>query len=162
MNSDNFVDEEPADIRSARLAHVLAQAVRSGELNPTDALRVLRNELRQRNTNKQLKILTRSVGAQSVIDHYGEQHVPKNDSDDALHADHVHPLTEATLQQVQSVSDWLVELKRLRIVVCVTARENYALELIEKQGFTGPEKYAKAGIVFVGGDAAGLPSGTLQ
>jgi hypothetical protein len=39
-----------------------------------------------------------------------------------------------------------VELERLRTVVCVTAAENYALQKVEGQGTTGPEKYALAGI----------------
>ena len=136
------------ELRAAQLAHVLARAVRDGEVALPDALRVLRHELRRRNTNKKLKIPTRSLGAQAVIDEYGPAGVPKNDSDDALHADHVHPLTEATLRETDTVEKWLVELRRVHIVVCVTAAENYRLEVLERSGTTGPGKYALAGIEF--------------
>lgn len=40
------------------------------------------------------------------------------------------------------------ELRRLATVVCVTAKENYALELVESAGTHGPEKYVAAGISF--------------
>lgn len=60
-------------LRAAQLAHVLARAVRDGEVAVPDALRGLRHELRRRNTNKKLKIPTRSLGAQAVIDEYGER-----------------------------------------------------------------------------------------
>jgi len=43
-----------------------------------------------------------------------------------------------------TAADWLPELRRLATVVCVTARENYALELIEKSGCRGPDKYEAA------------------
>ena len=52
------------------------------------------------------------------------------------------------LHTVATVDGWLAELQRLRTVVCVTAAENYALERIERQGTTGPEKYAAAGVTF--------------
>ena len=44
---------------------------------------------------------------------------------------------------------------------CVTAEENYRLEMIETTGLTGPDKYAKAGVEFVTPD---LPwtSGALR
>jgi hypothetical protein len=96
----------------------------------------------------------RSRGAQRVIDDYGEADVPKNGSLDALHADHVYPLTEATLRRIDSVEQWLVELSRLQLVVCVTAEENYRLERVEREGVTGPEKYAKAGVEFSSRDPA--------
>lgn len=126
-----------AEVRAAQLAHVLARAVRDGEVGVPDALRVLRHELRRRNTNKKLKIPTRSRGAQTVIDKYGAAGAPKNDSDDALHADHVHPLTEATLRDTDTVEKWVVELRRVQMVVCVTAAENYRLEVLEWSGTTG-------------------------
>ena len=113
-----------------------------------DALRVLRHELRRRNTNKKLKIPTRSVAAEAVIEKYGAAGVPKNDSDDALHADHVHPLTEATLRDTDTVDKWVVQLRRLQMVVCVTAAGNYRLEGVERSGTTGPAKYELAGIEF--------------
>lgn len=127
---------------------MLARAVRDEEVAIPDALRVLRHELRRRHTNKKLKIPTRSLGAQAVIDKYGSAGVPKNDSDDALHADHVHPLTETTLRETDTVEKWVVELRRVQMVVCVTAAENYRLELIERSGTTGPGKYVLAGIEF--------------
>lgn len=113
-----------------------------------DALRVLRHELRRRNTNKKLRIPTRSLAAEAVIEKYGTAGVPKNDSDDALHADHVHPLTEATLRDTDTVDKWVVQLRRLQMVVCVTAAENYRLEGVERSGTTGPAKYELAGIEF--------------
>lgn len=137
------------ELRAAQLAHVLARAVREGELNAVDALRVLRHELRRRNTNTKLLIETRSRRAQQVIDRYGPAAVPKNASDDALHADHVYPLTPDTLRRADTVEKWLTELRRTHLVVCVTAKENYLLEAVEKAGVTGPEKYAAAGIEFV-------------
>lgn len=136
------------ELRAAHLAHVLARAVRDGEVAVVDALRVLRHELRGLNTNRKVKIPTRSLGAQAVIDKYGARKVPKNDSDDALHADHVHPLTVSALRDTDTVEKWIVELRRVGMVVCLTAAENYRLEVIEKSGTTGPEKYVVAGIEF--------------
>lgn len=132
------------------MAHVLAQAVRADEVAASDALRILRHELRRRNTNKSQTIPTRSVKAQAAIDHYGGGNIPKNSSPDALHSDHVYPLTEQLLRTTTTVEDWLTTLDRLRTVVCVTAQENYALEKIEDRGkgITGPEKYAMAGVTF--------------
>ena len=150
------LDQPPttAELRAAQLAHVLARAVRDNEIDVRTALRVLRHELRRRNTNKKLQIPTRSRGAQAAIDKYGAKGVPKNGSGDALHADHVHPLTEATLRETDTVAKWIVELRRVQLVVCVTATENYQLEVIERGGTTGPAKYALAGIEF---EAAELP-----
>ncbi|MDP9393089.1 MAG: hypothetical protein M3Q08_17180 [Pseudomonadota bacterium] len=136
------------DVRDARVAHVLARAVRTGEVEGVDALRILRHELRRRNTNSTPRIKVRSVGAQASIDKYAPQRPPRNDSDDALHADHVYSLTPELLHSVHTVEGWAEELVRLRTVVCVTAAENYALERVEAQGTTGPEKYALAGITF--------------
>lgn len=62
-----------AELRSAQIAHVLARAVRAEEVSVPDALRVPRHELRRRNTNKKLKIPTRSLGAQAIIDKYGRR-----------------------------------------------------------------------------------------
>ena len=61
------------------------------------------------------------------------------------------PLTEETLRRVVTVDNWVRELARLRAVVCVTAKENYALEQVEKLGLTGQAKYERAGIALVGG-----------
>jgi hypothetical protein len=138
----------PKDLRAAQVAHVIARAVRDGEVDSADALRILRHELRRRNTNSALKIAQRSRGAQASIDKYAPDPPPKNDSPDALHADHVYPLTSELLHAVDTVEKWIVELERLRTVVCVTAAENYALERVERGGVTGPQKYAQAGVTF--------------
>jgi hypothetical protein len=136
------------DLRDARVAHVLAQAVQEPEVDAVDALRILRHELRRRNTNSTPRIKLRSVGAQASIDKYAPQRPPKNDSDDALHADHVYPLMAELLRSIDTVDGSVTELARLRTVVCVTASENYALERVEARGITGSEKYALAGITF--------------
>jgi hypothetical protein len=87
------------DLRDARVAHVLARAVRKGEVEAVDALRILRHELRRRNTNSTPRIKLRSVSAQASIDKYAPQRPPTNDSDDALHADHVYPLSAELLHR---------------------------------------------------------------
>jgi hypothetical protein len=137
------------------LATVLARAVREGDLRATDVLRVLRHELRRRNTNKKTTLAVRSTGAQEVIDRYARNGlpVPKNGSLDALHADHVYALTSDDLANHHSVDEWLSELSPLREVVCVTAAENYRLEVLERAGAAGWGKYAEAGITFVEPDA---------
>ena len=145
------------DRREAQLAHVLARAVRVGELAPADALRVLRHELR--NTNRTQKIATRSAEAQRVLEKYGAAAVPKNDSPDALHADHVYPVTEVELRRNDTLELWIDAMARLRTVVCVTAQENYRLEQCERQGITGPEKYEAAGVAF---PAQELPWAPIQ
>jgi hypothetical protein len=147
------------DRRAAQLAHVLARAVRGGELPATDALRVLRHELRRRNTNRTQKIATRSAEAQRVLEKYGAEAVPKNDSPDALHADHVYPVTEVELRRNDTLELWIDAMARLRTVVCVTAQENYRLEQCERQGITGPEKYEAAGVAF---PAQELPWAPIQ
>src|SRR6185436_16131433 len=100
----------------------------------TDALRILRHELRRRNTGMSLKIPRRSHRAQASVDKYAPDPPPKNGSPDALHADHVYPLTSELLHHVDTVERWIVELERLRTVVCVTADENYRLQKIESGG----------------------------
>ena len=140
------------DSRDAALAAVLAQAVRDGNVLATDALRVIRHEMRRRNTNKKLTLPFRSAGAQAVIDDYtrrGEP-IPKNGSLDALHADHVYELAEADLHSTISVDDWGQLLARARTVVVVTAKENYDLERLERSGTRGPDKYREAGIAWAG------------
>lgn len=132
----------------AQVAHVLARAVRDGELVAADALRILKHELRRRNTNQTRKIATRSTEVQKVIDAYGAADVPKNGSLDALHADHVYPLTECELYRNDTLEMWIDAMRRLRTVVCVTAMENYQLEKCERRGVTGPSKYAEAGVTF--------------
>jgi hypothetical protein len=142
------------DLRAAQVAHVLARAVRDGELLAADALRILRHELRRRNVNRALQIEIRSVEAQRVIDHYPTGTIPKNNSLDALHADHVYPFTEEELRANKALEQWIITLRRLRTVVCVTAAENYQLEHYENAGITGPQKYVKAGVTFT---THGLP-----
>jgi hypothetical protein len=139
----------PRDLRAAKVADVLARAVRDGEIEATDALRILRHELRRRNTNASFRIERRSSGAQASIDKYAPDLPPKNGSPDALHADHVNTFATEQLTAITTVAGWLVELRRLTEVVCVTAAENYVLEKLEHGGVTGPEKYAAAGITFV-------------
>jgi hypothetical protein len=109
--------------------------------------------MRRRNTSQKLTIEKRSVGAQGVVDKYRElgQSAPNNNSPEALHADHVHVLTADHLAAINSVDEWVVELRRLREVVCVTAEENYVLEKLERSGVTGPSKYERAGIHWGGG-----------
>ncbi len=136
------------DRRAAQVAHVLAQAARDGEVAAADALRILRHELRRRNTNRAQKIATRSTEAQRVIEDYGAANVPKNASLDALHADHVYSLTEDELHRNDTLELWINAMHRLQMVVCVTAKENYRLETCERKGVTGPHKYAQAGVTF--------------
>lgn len=138
----------PKDLRAAQVAHVLARAVRDGEVEATDALRILKHELRRRNTNTTFTMTPRSVAAQASIDKYAPERPPNNNSLDALHADHTYPLDSELLHDVDTVEGWVVALQRARAVVCVTAAENYALQKIEAGGVTGPEKYAVAGVSF--------------
>jgi len=136
--------------RAAAVAHVLSRAVRDGEVLYPDARRAIVHELRTLNNNRKLLIHPRSADAQASIDRYGEAGVPKNGSDDALHADHYATITPQTFEQVTTLEAWMGELARLAgAVVCVTARENYRLEPIERDGMHGPEKYAAAGVTFV-------------
>jgi hypothetical protein len=140
------------DTRDAALASVLAQAVREAKVPATVALRVIKHEMRRRNTNKKSRLPYRSTAAQRVIDDYagrGEP-VPKNGSNDALHADHVYELAEADLHQTVSVEDWKLLLTKARTVVVVTAAENYALEAVERSGTRGPDKYAIAEVSWSG------------
>lgn len=138
----------PKELRAAHVAHALSRAVRNGEVEQIDALRILKHELRRLNTNKSHMLKVRSVGAQASIDKYAPERPPRNDSDDALHADHVYPFTPALLHEITTVKEWMGELRRLSTVVCVTAKENYALEQVEMAGVHGPDKYATAGVSF--------------
>ena len=139
------------DLRDARLAAWLAQGVREGHVDASDALRVLRHELRRRNTNKKTGIARRSEAANAVVTTYAERGipVPKNDSNDALHADHVYNIDAGTLTKYTTTEDWLAELARLREVECVTAEENYRLSEFERKGIWGEAKYEEAKISFV-------------
>ncbi|GIL34007.1 hypothetical protein [Phycicoccus sp. DTK01] len=133
------------ELRAARLAHVLAAAVRADECEAADVLRVLRHELRRLNTRGAEKAPRRSVEAQRVLDTYGADR-PRNGSPDALHADHVWGLAESQLRVLDTVAQWVDELHRLKEVVCVTATENYRLMALERAGVWGDEKYRQADI----------------
>jgi hypothetical protein len=140
------------DERDAQLASVLADAVRAGRLQAADALRVIRHEMRRRNTNKKATLPYRSVRAQAVIDAYAErgESPPKNGSDDALHADHVYEFGADQLLETVTVDEWHEVLTAARTVVVVTARENYTLERLENTGLRGPGKYAAAEVTWAG------------
>ncbi|RKQ86067.1 hypothetical protein C8N24_4076 [Solirubrobacter pauli] len=144
-----LLNVDDRELRAARVAHVLARGVRDEEVAPADALRILRHELRRRNTNRALKLPLRSKEAQRVIDEYGPAGPPKNGSNDALHADHLWPLTEETLRTTTSVEAWVDELRRLSAVAVVTALENYRLMAAEKKNLWGPDKYAASGVELI-------------
>jgi hypothetical protein len=143
--------------RQAEVAAALAAAYRNGDIEAEDALRIIRHELRRLQTNKKLDIPQRSKQAQKVIREYaaGAKSLPKNGSGDALHADHIHPVTTKHLKSLTTGQQWLRALDRLGKVVCVTATENYQLQQIERAGTTGPRKYDRAKITFV--DQQGRP-----
>ena len=141
-------DVTPKELRAAKVAHVLARGVRNDEVNPIDASRILKHELRRLNTNKSHTLEVRSQGAQASIEKHAPERPPPNGSEDSLHADHVYSFTANLLHTVTTVEAWVSELRRLATVVCVTAKENYALEQVEKAGAQGPGKYAIAGVTF--------------
>lgn len=135
-------------IRAAAVAHALAGAVRKGDVDPIDASRILRHELRRLNTNRSHLLKIRSDGAEASIAKYAPERPPRNGSDDALHADHVYPFKAELFSDVTTLEGWLRELGRLSLVVCVTAKENFALQQVERAGNYGPAKYAAAGVTF--------------
>ena len=53
---------------------------------------------------------------------------------------------------------WLRRLAEVREVVCVTAEENYRLQVLEKSGVTGWDKYEIAGITWASDVAHRGPS----
>lgn len=136
----------------AKLAHVLAQGVREGMVPASLARRIVMQELRIGNVGQKLEIRPRSARAEAVIRKYerlGER-LPRNDSDEALHADHYGAITSEQVAKVMTVTEWLNELARMKKnIVCLTAAEHRSLDPIEDQGHLGPEKYALAGIEFV-------------
>jgi len=142
------------DIRWAKLANVLAEAARAGRVDPQDARTVLVHALRVRNNNAKLQIRPRSTGAQASIDRYAPYPPPPNGSPDSLHADHVYcfphtgPKLTEFFSRMTTVDTWLHELRKLDQVVCLTAAENETVRRVEKD-LAGPEKYDRAGIVFV-------------
>ena len=150
--------------RFAALGAVLARATVADEIEATYALRVLRHQLRIMNTNNALKAPLRSERAQAVIDAHAAvgTAVPKNGSPDALHSDHVHPVTAEDLHRLLTIEDWLDAMPRLTEVVCLTAAENYSLLPHEAAGITGWDKYEAAGIVLrpVGTTAGGPQAAT--
>jgi len=122
-NAAVMSEPTPKELRAAQVAHTLARAVQSDEVNAIDALRILKHELRRLNTNRSRGLELRSHGAQASIDKYAPDRPPPNGSDDALHSDHVYPFTTDLLREALTVADWVRELRRLATVVCVTARE---------------------------------------
>jgi hypothetical protein len=137
--------------RNAAVAAVLAEGVRENKIPWTEAARLIRADLRRLQTNKKQSIPVRSVAAQQVIkeaERLGET-PPKNGSADALHADHVFPLTEFDIKGTITPHDWLTLLTERGQVVCVTAKENYELEQVERSGVNGWAKYEAAGIQLV-------------
>jgi len=143
------------DVRWAKLATVLAEAARDGRVDPQDARSTLVHALRVRQNGAKLKIRPRSQGAQGSIDKYAPETPPPNGSNESLHADHVYafphtgPRLAEFFNSVTSVDSWLHELRQLDQVVCLTAAENEIVRLVELE-MTGPEKYVRAGIVFLG------------
>lgn len=142
------------DVRWAKLANVLAEAARAGRVDPQDARTVLVHALRVRNNNAKLQIRPRSTGAQASIDRYAPDPPPPSGSPDSLHADHVYcfphtgPKLTEFFSRMTTVDTWLRELRKLDQVVCLTAAENETVRRVEKD-LAGPEKYERAGIVFV-------------
>src|SRR3954468_24763976 len=130
-------DATPKELRAEQVAHVLARGVRNDEVNPIDACRILKHELRRLNTNRSHALEVRSRGAQASIQKHVPKRPPPNGSDDSLHADHVCPFTANLLHEVTTLDAWVGELRRLAAVVCVTAKENYALERVEKAATAG-------------------------
>lgn len=136
------------DERFAALAASLARAAAAGEVAIADAGRVIRHELRQRNKKRALNAPRRSQAAQDVIDRYAAagQRIPANESDDALHSDHVLAPTNDVVITLLTQEAWLEALPEFDLVVCVTAAENYVLQQAERAGARGWGKYAAAGI----------------
>jgi hypothetical protein len=142
----------PNELWPAKLAQVLADGVRSGEVRPTAARRIILHDLRRVNANEKPNIRPRSVGAQRVIEEYAAagKKIPRNDSPDALHADHYDVITKEQVAEIATVEAWVSELARMRkSIVCVTEAEHRTLAPVERQGMLGPEKYSAAGIEFV-------------
>src|SRR4051794_12334382 len=112
------------DLGAARVARVLARAVRKVEVEAVDALRILRHELCRRNTNSTPRIKVRSVGAQG-------QHRQVRAAETAEERLRRRParrprlsLRAEVLHSVDTVEGWVAELARLRTVVCVATVEN--------------------------------------
>jgi hypothetical protein len=147
--------------RVAQIAQVLSRAVRHGEADADAVLRILRHEVRCLATEETLRAATRSVAAQTVVERLGASAgVPGTRASDLLRAEHVRPFTEHVLHRTKGVEGWLRELERLGEVVCVTAAERTALRAVERAGVTGDDRWAAAGIAFMGpvgtGDVAPL------
>jgi hypothetical protein len=150
----------PKDQRLAAVAAALARAVVAADVDAADALRIIRHELRRRNTNRALGAPFRSRRAQEVIDRYAQagEPIPKNSSNDALHCDHVFQVTVDDLYRLHTRDDWLAAIVHLDQVVCVTAAENYHLERIERTGVQGWAKYPKADVEVVEVDGKVVPN----
>jgi hypothetical protein len=146
--------KDSKDLRWARLANVLAEAARTGRIHPQDARTALVHALRVRKTKNTLAIRPRSTGAQASIERYAPQAPPRNDSTDALHADHVYsfphtgPKLTEFFNQLTNVEAWLQELARLDQVVCLTAAKNELVRRVETTVMR-PAKYELAAVEFV-------------
>lgn len=153
----------PTDLENTRfcaLGAVLARAAGAGELEASFAVAVMKDRLRKRNTNKRTSVPYRSVAANTVFE--GSAAVgltpEKNNSLEAIHCDHVWPLLASDLPGLLTPEAWMAVLPRLDEVVCVTARENYRLQRVEREGFYGWDKYREAGVELVAGSPADLPA----
>ena len=119
------------------MAAALAAAYRNGDLEAAEALRIIRLELCSLQTYKKLEMPQRSRQAQRVIREYAASAnpLPKNGSVDALHADHIHPVTIKRLKVVITSQQWHTALNRLGKAVSVTAAENYQLQQVEREHY---------------------------
>jgi hypothetical protein len=137
------------DERFAALAAALAVAANAGDVARSDACRVIRHELRQRNKTKAVLAPYRSAAAQQVIERYAAlgERPPTNGSHEALHCDHVFPFPESELARLLTQETWIDALPHYDLVVCVTEAENMVLEQVErKHGLTGWPKYEAADV----------------
>lgn len=139
----------------AKLASVLSSGARAGQVRYEDAGRVLRHELRRMNTRaaKSVPPDLWSAAAKAALEKY-EGDVPPNGSTESLHCDHAFPIVRDTLKRLDGVDAWLGALPTLMEVVVVTAKENYALQRVERehtdaQEPLGVRKYELAKVTLV-------------
>jgi hypothetical protein len=136
------------DLPDVRVVRVPARAVRDSEVEPDNALRMIKHEMYRRSTNPRLRVERRSVAAQTLIERYGQlgQPVRNTTSGDALTYRSRHPLAESNPVSMVTINDWVDALTRLRNVGYLTARDDNALKQLEHRGITGPDQYAEAKI----------------
>ena len=65
----------------------------------------------------------------------------------------------ADMQNTITVDDWIRVLAQARIVVVVTAKENYELQQLENAGLRGPAKYLRAGLRWAGERPVSIATG---